>query len=301
MELCQGIRENISTHALTEGDSWPKCTTTISGLFQLTPSRRATVEEAMPVIAWKHISTHALTEGDVPTGKSTGRNGPFQLTPSRRATLPGIHRNLSRGFQLTPSRRATSLQLESSALPEYFNSRPHGGRRKLFQMRFLARLFQLTPSRRATRCFSSFQHFSSISAHALTEGDNPRASCSATASSISTHPLTEGDRARPALQRLLQISTHALTEGDPNTAVPPLIQSISTHALTEGDSTELISSRYSYSFQLTPSRRATSVSGSLIRSSSYFNSRPHGGRPSSLSSGNSGIYFNSRPHGGRPP
>ena len=151
MELCQGIRENISTHALTEGDSWPKCTTTISGLFQLTPSRRATVEEAMPVIAWKHISTHALTEGDVPTGKSTGRNGPFQLTPSRRATLPGIHRNLSRGFQLTPSRRATSLQLESSALPEYFNSRPHGGRRKLFQMRFLARLFQLTPSRRATR------------------------------------------------------------------------------------------------------------------------------------------------------
>ena len=86
MELCQGIRENISTHALTEGDSWPKCTTTISGLFQLTPSRRATVEEAMPVIAWKHISTHALTEGDVPTGKSTGRNGPFQLTPSRRAT-----------------------------------------------------------------------------------------------------------------------------------------------------------------------------------------------------------------------
>ena len=63
MELCQGIRENISTHALTEGDSWPKCTTTISGLFQLTPSRRATG------IFWCYnrnrcISTHALTEGD---------------------------------------------------------------------------------------------------------------------------------------------------------------------------------------------------------------------------------------------
>ena len=257
MELCQGIRENISTHALTEGDSWPKCTTTISGLFQLTPSRRATVEEAMPVIAWKHISTHALTEGDEPTGKSTGRNGPFQLTPSRRATLPGIHRNLSRGFQLTPSRRATSLQLESSALPEYFNSRPHGGRRKLFQMRFLARLFQLTPSRRATRCFSSFQHFSSISTHALTEGDNPRASCSATASSISTHALTEGDRARPALQRLLQISTHALTEGDERGNRYGYAIQISTHALTEGDGYGLCQWTSAGRFQLTPSRRAT--------------------------------------------
>ena len=86
MELCQGIRENISTHALTEGDSWPKCTTTISGLFQLTPSRRATVEEAMPVIAWKHISTHALTEGDSTELISSRYSYSFQLTPSRRAT-----------------------------------------------------------------------------------------------------------------------------------------------------------------------------------------------------------------------
>ena len=42
MELCQGIRENISTHALTEGDADRE------DLFQ----HRAV------------ISTHALTEGD---------------------------------------------------------------------------------------------------------------------------------------------------------------------------------------------------------------------------------------------
>ena len=55
--------EEISTHALTEGDhSWsyliPRPTR-----FQLTPSRRATV---MPVhsIPGLKISTHALTEGD---------------------------------------------------------------------------------------------------------------------------------------------------------------------------------------------------------------------------------------------
>ena len=210
--LCYPTFLRTSTHALTEGDK-----DSVAVAADALISTHALTEGDIMDYLYRYmqcISTHALTEGDVPTGKSTGRNGPFQLTPSRRATLPGIHRNLSRGFQLTPSRRATSLQLESSALPEYFNSRPHGGRRKLFQMRFLARLFQLTPSRRATRCFSSFQHFSSISTHALTEGDNPRASCSATASSISTHALTEGDRARPALQRLLQISTHALTEGD---------------------------------------------------------------------------------------
>ena len=42
MELCQGIRENISTHALTEGD-------------QSADAINLEVEK---------ISTHALTEGD---------------------------------------------------------------------------------------------------------------------------------------------------------------------------------------------------------------------------------------------
>ena len=77
-------------------------------------------------------------------------------------------------------------------MTQYFNSRPHGGRRLLFEIFFLFQKFQLTPSRRAThlgsqdRCFVSFQLTPSrratiftvhyclklwISTHALTEGD----------------------------------------------------------------------------------------------------------------------------------
>ena len=75
-------------------------------------------------------------------------------------------------FQLTPSRRATSLQLESSALPEYFNSRPHGGRPSSFVACHAAHIFQLTPSRRATKASDVIFYYTKISTHALTEGDH---------------------------------------------------------------------------------------------------------------------------------
>ena len=52
------------------------------------------------------ISTHALTEGDY---------------------FPAILYFL-RGISTHALTEGDSLQLESSALPEYFNSRPHGGR-----------------------------------------------------------------------------------------------------------------------------------------------------------------------------
>ena len=76
-----------------------------------------------------------------------------------------------------------------------------------------------------------------------------------------------------------------------------------------------------FSFQLTPSRRATHrISMILSRQDisthaltegdgdfpqlnrfyrSYFNSRPHGGRPWCLTTTSRRRYFNSRPHGGR--
>ena len=53
-------------------------------------------------------------------------------------------------------------------------------------------LFQLTPSRRATMESSSFFMFSSIS----------------------THALTEGDEFVLYVEKSMRISTHALTEGD---------------------------------------------------------------------------------------
>ena len=55
----------------------------------------------------------------------------------------------------------------------------------------------------------------------------------------------------------LNISTHALTEGDDSIVKMPPDYSISTHALTEGDMDGEVVATKVYSFQLTPSRRAT--------------------------------------------
>ena len=182
---------DISTHALTEGD-----TLTAWGLS-----------------VYLSISTHALTEGDRNRFGRKFRKRIFQLTPSRRATLLRCSLALLDIFQLTPSRRATCqsgirllcCNISTHALTEgdevvprchmitqHFNSRPHGGRR-FFKREINARFqFQLTPSRRAT-----YARFITLSM-----------------SAISTHALTEGDRCTVHLVNLIEISTHALTEGD---------------------------------------------------------------------------------------
>ena len=101
----------ISTHALTEGDAQniydsisaghfnsrphggrqrTRADDNTCGVFQLTPSRRAT-----SLYFWIASSS-----------------GLFQLTPSRRATapiMPETYEELK--FQLTPSRRATHVYL----------------------------------------------------------------------------------------------------------------------------------------------------------------------------------------------
>ena len=123
-----------STHALTEGDavlpgmyrrtahfnSRPhggrRTSYTVSYeclKFQLTPSRRATIDKDV-IIAYNifqltpsrratqydyqsdgndQISTHALTEGDSGSPNHYA-DYTFQLTPSRRATLIKTHKNL---------------------------------------------------------------------------------------------------------------------------------------------------------------------------------------------------------------
>ena len=137
----------ISTHALTEGDavlpgmyrrtahfnSRPhggrRTSYTVSYeclKFQLTPSRRATIDKDV-IIAYNI----------------------FQLTPSRRATIDKdviIAYNI---FQLTPSRRATQYdyqsdgndQISTHALTEGDSGSPN---------HYADYTFQLTPSRRAT-------------------------------------------------------------------------------------------------------------------------------------------------------
>ena len=83
--------EPISTHALTEGDLYFFGSSESVCVFQLTPSRRATV-----------------TYGDMSVSVPV-----FQLTPSRRATDGRNYESRSRKFQLTPSRRATKISAYS--------------------------------------------------------------------------------------------------------------------------------------------------------------------------------------------
>ena len=73
------------------------------------------------------------------------------------------------------------------------------------------------------------------------------------------------------------ISTHALTEGDKYEEEYGVRFHISTHALTEGDFHFPIQDKSFPIFQLTPSRRATSLCR-IMQPGTNFNSRPHGGR-----------------------
>ena len=224
-------------------------------VFQLTPSRRAT-GKGISLICLYGISTHALTEGD------------FQYA----------HQRWGKKFQLTPSRRATFLTSFHGGSPEYFNSRPHGGRPLPHRGHSHALIFQLTPSRRATAICRALYFFNSFqltpSRRATTEDE-----LDLLKQFISTHALTEGDafsavreghvlrhfNSRPHGGRQLligaesprsPISTHALTEGDQNPRHLITHLDISTHALTEGDASAS-QGVYVTGFQLTPSRRAT--------------------------------------------
>ena len=118
---------DISTHALTEGDSCFFSKIFFEIYFNSRPHGGRRLSRNSPIVlvyfnsrphggrreksvnfpVWL-ISTHALTEGD--------EHG-YQIADSNSI------------FQLTPSRRATGTDLEGNFEREYFNSRPHGGRR----------------------------------------------------------------------------------------------------------------------------------------------------------------------------
>ena len=184
---------NISTHALTEGDFPVYSNLAQPIIFQLTPSRRATVT-VLIIHTVYDISTHALTEGD-------GRR------IWKRVTVAA--------FQLTPSRRATALPLSSF---------------------IVSRVFQLTPSRRATDIRVCFPQMKGISTHALTEGDKNKPIPAYYPRNFNSRP----HGGRPSFQ---------------NDTVS--FANISTHALTEGDKLFDVGWIKSFTFQLTPSRRAT--------------------------------------------
>ena len=96
----------ISTHALTEGDTFFFDCVPILPYFNSRPHGGRRSFPASWNVSGK-ISTHALTEGD---GVTVG----FPL--------------LMTSFQLTPSRRATQPVFLPHIRVFHFNSRPHGGR-----------------------------------------------------------------------------------------------------------------------------------------------------------------------------
>ena len=123
----ENFTNEISTHALTEGDYASPAVKESYIKFQLTPSRRATQPVFLPHIRVFHFNSRPhggrpLVETSLTTMQT------FQLTPSRRATLRDVDKLEVQEFQLTPSRRATHSDLHSLDFLIYFNSRPHGGR-----------------------------------------------------------------------------------------------------------------------------------------------------------------------------
>ena len=159
-------------------------------VFQLTPSRRATV-------FLYHVLRHGEYFNSRPHGGRLKKIRDDQhLTHFNSRPHGGRHTRcsgnaVSRYFNSRPhggrlreqfrlglashfnsrphgGRRGTMMQETTQG---YFNSRPHGGRPKLICMLEDAGAFQLTPSRRATRASESEHQQEVISTHALTEGD----------------------------------------------------------------------------------------------------------------------------------
>ena len=139
------------------------------GLFQLTPSRRATMaREPLPefakfqltpsrratdcqIITYEQviISTHALTEGDNSVRHFYRSAQYFNSRPhgGRRGAAKSAGMDYISTHALTEGDRIHSAEVLGY---QNFNSRPHGGRQ--FRSPFLPQrpIFQLTPSRRAT-------------------------------------------------------------------------------------------------------------------------------------------------------
>ena len=153
--------------------------------------------------------------------------------------------------------------------------------RRATLMKSLSRLdvvFQLTPSRRATWIYRTIGEFFSFQLTPSRRATH-RISMILSRQDVSTHALTEGDGDFPQLNRFYRSYFNSRPHG--------------------GRLSGAMRKQQNGSFQLTPSRRATSAPPALRPDNFYFNSRPHGGRHSIPAPMLLLPHFNSRPHGGR--
>ena len=223
--------------------------------FQLTPSRRATIN--LPPLALRSlISTHALTEGDLCSEIRKAETISFQLTPSRRATARPFLIQLTNWLNFNSRPHGGRLAYWQQFLRrEHFNSRPHGGRRSRCLFLGLDRYFNSRPhgGRRAEKNSTWTAYYFNSRPH----GGRRRDFCQllidlefqltpsrrATTHSGRSRSRSCNFNSRPHGGRPVHcpfssgvlISTHALTEGDVTGKGQRYFVNISTHALTEGD------------------------------------------------------------------
>ena len=203
-------------------------------IFQLTPSRRATV-------TWVPILCSQI----------------FQLTPSRRATREPVCHIQAEEFQLTPSRRATKEQILAVSNPIISTHALTEGD-GLGCTHFPASTISTHALTEGDGNPEPYTEDHCISTHALTEGDSYARFITL---SMSAFQLTPSRRATSSLHLLSRplVDFNSRPHGGRPSPVTPIrfIRSISTHALTEGDEVRQLLNILSGIFQLTPSRRAT--------------------------------------------
>ena len=226
-----------------------------STVFQLTPSRRATIS-CQILRCLCAISTHALTEGDwrIHESRKRGCISTHALTEGDKRAFADLH------VECISTHALTEGDICRRCSKNFFGISTHA----------------LTEG---DGYFSFFIFCNKISTHALTEGDDALPSIPPV-TSISTHALTEGDGQTYNLRGTLKGAFQLTPSRRATTYIVRRIRRscISTHALTEGDSQQrIIFSQVTYfnsrphggrqglfmayvrnkKFQLTPSRRAT--------------------------------------------
>ena len=262
-------------------------------IFQLTPSRRATVRSHsnFPI---PHISTHALTEGDG-GGSRKRKSSKISTHALTEGDQPGRRQAaIFRTFQLTPSRRATTdskknktlKYISTHALTEgddlrgqvltatlNFNSRPHGGRPDGARKMIKHWIFQLTPSRRATSragtSVASAGYFNSRP-HG---GRHPPLFVEVSGYEFQLTPSRRATKKYKTVECDGCISTHALTEGDSRAGTSVASAGYFNSRPHGGRHHLTIQSSSSSAFQLTPSRRAT-LFGASIQTRNTFQLTP---------------------------
>ena len=223
-------------------------------IFQLTPSRRATITGRRPYLILKfqltpsrrateidkvyqkcmEISTHALTEGDPPLFVEVSGYENFNSRPHGGRRHENINSRHHIHFNSRPHGGRPTGAMSRRRWFRYFNSRPHGGRQVCDVINLEFDHFNSRPhggrqgytgssSRRKEFQLTPSRRATEAAGYmVVTEGFQLTPSRRATPSRLQTRtvrkfqltPSRRATRDSEGIRKRLRISTHALTEGD---------------------------------------------------------------------------------------